>query len=464
MNLKQRLKNRCHLLITATEKLLNDLEHTKFAEDQQVSEDLKQKFKKYFTQNILTPVQNLQASLQQTTDDRVSKEQAEVIQKIVAYLFRFREERLREGQCKNHRKHFELLLHTASNQLDIKLNELSALASLVPLRPEEQTSDSKVLKTATMAERNSYLEKLKAVYQDRAFSGVQHLFDDEVMSIEDYYVNLALIKEEEQKKKEQEETVNKTIENDVLNRDEATELFGSAEQFFAVQEPVELKNIFDPTAEEEVRQTNRLLIIGRAGIGKTTLCQYIVNQWALGKLWNERYQAIFRIPLRNLIASRYIVKRDYSLTEIINRECFADRLTMDEHAQLETTLKNHPENYLIILDGYDELSTQAEDDYLVNQVKSLLQYPEVIVTSRPQSVSFAVDKKLEILGFTSKNIERYVEHFFKDNKQAKTNLKQQLKQQSLLQSLAHIPLNLELICSAWQKNHWDASIIINRTI
>lgn len=305
----------------------------------------------------------------------------------------------------------------------------------------------------------TYIEELRRIHQDTAFSGVQCLFDNEVVSIEDCYVNLALIKEEEQKRKES------LSSNNLKEQDEAMELLSSAEQFFTVQEAIKLEDIFNATeqAQQTISHTNRVLITGRAGVGKSTLCQFIVNQWAQNKLWQDRYQGIFRIPLRNLVNTNYTANREYALIEIINRECFADRLSDAEQKQLDVDLKNHPEKFLIILDGYDELSTQAEDQYLVKQVERLMQYPEVIITSRPQYVSsFAASKKLEIIGFSAENIERYVDSFFKNNKEQAISLKQQLEAQALLKSLSHVPLNLELICSAWQKNNWQAGVSLTQ--
>jgi hypothetical protein len=45
---------------------------------------------------------------------------------------------------------------------------------------------------------------------------------------------------------------------------------------------------------------SRVLIRGRAGVGKTTLCKKIVHDFLRGCLWNESFDLIFWLPLRRL--------------------------------------------------------------------------------------------------------------------------------------------------------------------
>lgn len=304
----------------------------------------------------------------------------------------------------------------------------------------------------------SYIKKLKEIYKDGASLGIQYLFDDEVIPIEEYYVALALTEEVEQRSKENINLNNEKNSNNHFDFDETTELLSNAENFFIPQKNIDIQNIFDSNYSSN--EHHRILIIGRAGVGKSTLCQFILSQWAAGKLWQERYQAIFRIPLRNLIANRYSEKNNCDISEIINRECFNSRLTKKEKKKLDEDLKDNPNNYLIILDGYDELSNEEKNQDLVNQIEPLLSYPEVLITSRPYAVSgFKADIKLEITGFSEEKIKEYIDNFFEED-EAKVKLKQYLKTQAITKSLAHIPLNLELICHAWKAEYsqWEENI------
>ena len=44
----------------------------------------------------------------------------------------------------------------------------------------------------------------------------------------------------------------------------------------------------------------RVLVLGEAGCGKTTICQYVAYSWACGKLWQNRFEWLFYIKMRNL--------------------------------------------------------------------------------------------------------------------------------------------------------------------
>jgi hypothetical protein len=107
------------------------------------------------------------------------------------------------------------------------------------------------------------------------------------------------------------------------------------------------------------------------------------------------------------------------------------------------------------LDGYDEI-VQNVPPHLKCLLEQLLKTPHHILTSRPYLNTLSYDVQLEITGFTDENIVEYVQQFFNQMKDELEDAP--IKSQSLLKFLesnrsiwgvAHIPVNLELICSLW---------------
>jgi GTPase SAR1 family protein len=45
--------------------------------------------------------------------------------------------------------------------------------------------------------------------------------------------------------------------------------------------------------------TQKILLLGRAGIGKSTFCRYVVYQWATASYWSQ-YELLTLLPLRRL--------------------------------------------------------------------------------------------------------------------------------------------------------------------
>src|SRR5262249_906469 len=66
----------------------------------------------------------------------------------------------------------------------------------------------------------------------------------------------------------------------------------SWEEIHGGKRPISLGELFEGKA------VKRLLLLGRAGVGKSTLCQFIAHSWASGKLWNSQFEAVIWVPLR----------------------------------------------------------------------------------------------------------------------------------------------------------------------
>jgi len=202
-----------------------------------------------------------------------------------------------------------------------------------------------------------------------------------------------------------------------------------------------------------------LMLLGRAGIGKTTLCHYIVNQWRMGKLWNDRYDWVFLIPLRNLNQRCYkqldteVFKDDIFIEEIIWRECFS-RSTRQPFSRekesnlkiIENILKESEGRTLFILDGYDEIAPlYNEDNGLKGIVDQLTHFDQVIITTRPYSVgNIRVYKKFEIIGFLDDDIERYIE------KHDLQGLSEYINRNPSIKGLLHVPINMALFGEIWK--------------
>ncbi|CAF0950106.1 unnamed protein product [Adineta steineri] len=259
--------------------------------------------------------------------------------------------------------------------------------------------------------------------------------------IEDSYINLAIIETKQQQQKEKQL-------RDALNSDA---IMGSFEEIYGTKTTIDVKNIFEACRNQE----KQVLVFGRAGIGKSTFCRYIAYQWAMGLFWTQ-YELLALIPLRRLTTNRYPplpIGQNYSLIDLVKKEIFSYDLSESE----DKLLKKHfdAKKTLWILDGYDEI-VQNIPSHLECLFEQLLKTPHHILTSRPYQNVLAYHVQMEITGFTDQNIEQYVQQFFdqmKDELDNSLNKSQKLfrflKTNQSVWGVAHIPVNLELICSLW---------------
>ncbi len=266
--------------------------------------------------------------------------------------------------------------------------------------------------------------------------------DQRRTNIDDIFINLTIIREAEQKEKEAHFRSNAGARYDFSGR------LSSYEDLRTAKEPIRLDEIFTPGTDTALPK--KLLIMGRAGIGKSTLCQYIAHQWASQKLW-PNFKAVFWIPLRNINSNNY-PPNSYTWIDLVDHECFKDALSLENKKEgLKNAILANPERFLFLLDDYDELSPDAINGYLKNAFDGLKIQQYSLITSRPQQISaLTPDRKLEIMGFSPKDIEAYAHQFFKqlgdvDTKRV-TILLDFLKRQPMIWAIAHIPLQLSMIC------------------
>ena len=272
--------------------------------------------------------------------------------------------------------------------------------------------------------------------------------------IEQSYINLAIVKSKEHQDQEKELRT-------AVNRDAIIDTY---EDIYGSKTSIEIQDIFK-SCQDSKRQ---VLVFGRAGIGKSTFCRYIAHQWAIGKILME-YDLVALIPLRSLTEHRYPPSATYSPCDILITQCLRNFPLLErEQGILKQQLRNG--RILWLLDAYDERALNPLP-HLQDIFQQLLNTSDHIITSRPFQNTLSRRVHLEITGFTDENIHYYVEQFFNaahnELQSAPVNVEKLipfLKSNPRLWGIAHIPINLELICSVWSNNDWSGSKTMTTTM
>ena len=221
--------------------------------------------------------------------------------------------------------------------------------------------------------------------------------EERSFSIEQSYINLAIVENREQKDKE------KKLEQESHGKKEA--ILGTFEEIYEVMTSIDVANIFEKCKD----RIKKVLILGRAGIGKSIFCQYVTCRWAKGEIWAE-YDLVVLIHLRKLTSIRYPSGKTYSPADLVEKEYFPiDDLSNEDKKYFKVQCDK--DKVLWILDGYDEFA-QNIPEHLKDLFDHVRNTQHHILTSRPFAISLPYDIKMEIVGFTDENIAKYVSQFF----------------------------------------------------
>ncbi|MBA3238890.1 MAG: HEAT repeat domain-containing protein [Parachlamydiaceae bacterium] len=281
------------------------------------------------------------------------------------------------------------------------------------------------------------IQSIKAHY--KACNTIPHLLHT-ALPIHEIYTELVLLRKDKEEVKDKK----KAFEEHRIN---------SWEDIHTAKEPVELFTLFET---KEGKAAKRLLILGRAGVGKSTLCQYIANQWAEETLWKGKFDALFWLPLRKLQNAHSAE----TASSFIFRVCCQEKSQTLYSKNVADYLKENSERILLVLDGLDEV-TLEENSLQKSIVDELLKFPHWIMTSRPHAAgSISADMSIENVGFASKTIDLYIEKSFPTNGET---ISKKIRQNPIIFGLCHIPINLELVCSILKKSKGSISSIYSMT-
>ena len=218
-----------------------------------------------------------------------------------------------------------------------------------------------------------------------------------------------------------------------------------------------------------------ILLTGKAGIGKSLFSQKLIRDWSHDKLFQVDTEAevpdfkfAYLLTFRQL---NLLGDEPVTLKELLNRSSVLDNYSIIEESLFEY-MANHPEEVLIIIDGFDEYS---QKDYIASPLDE--KYPNsaqekmpvaalcaklikgdilsgsvVITTSRPDEsdqlkTRVRFDRFVEIAGFSEEQVKEYIEKYFREDVNMKNTVLDHIARNEELVSFAHIPVLCFLMCS-----------------
>ncbi|KAI6778333.1 uncharacterized protein J7T54_003340 [Emericellopsis cladophorae] len=296
----------------------------------------------------------------------------------------------------------------------------------------------------------------------------QHYNDDklkierlsgELLSMEQCYINLSIV---EQHKKTMHYLEKNSEEGDIASNSSPFSLFATLN----TETPdktiqVDLPAVFN-TRKLGGGEVNprRILIRGRAGVGKTTLCKRIVHDFTRHGTWAHLFDRVLWVTLRKLKARS---ATGYNLENLLTHEYFWNWPGDGRYLANALVRAIQDGRTLFILDGLDEVSDLLDPDHkMFDFLKWLLDQRNVIITSRPYTklpTTITLDLELETIGFYPDQVIEYLRNTFPDP-QKTSKIWSFLQDHQLMQGLVRIPVQLDALCFTWNEG-FDSAVTLD---
>ena len=217
---------------------------------------------------------------------------------------------------------------------------------------------------------------------------------------------------------------------------------GNPDKELEKKEKIEYEQEFEVYTRSE-----RMLVLGCPGSGKTTLAHKVVKDWVQG-LVLKGAELVYLISLRLLTS-----KRDSKLSSIFNQFHYSEGNVLQQNIE-----EIYGKGVCFILDGLDEYLPRSKEKCPIYALidKSYLPEAMVIVTSRPAAASAYLPnkssfKQIEVFGFSRKDIFEYVKSYpFSKPSNSTEPFTKKLKNFVMshpgVLDLCYLPVNVAIIC------------------
>ena len=323
------------------------------------------------------------------------------------------------------------MLHTAGPHRDPRYESTSTAASLSVAPPPPPATTA----SPCMQRYVTYLKDLYIARQTPVYDKESSLLHYKATS----FINIALVHKNV-----------KTMTDDDKNEMIMDRLHGHVD---VIQKKKTTLNFSNVCRCDNGKLARCVLVEGAPGVGKTTFAFELCKQWARGEILQE-WGVVVIIKLRD---------QRTRTAQTINDLLYHPDPEIRNQVVKELDEQNG-KGMLLILDGYDELTTkQRESDAVIQLLMSreLLCRATLMVTSRPLATRTlhsnflqTFDQHIEVLGFTDKNIEEYINSACGDNPELVEDFKEYLSCHPFSSSLMFNPLQCAIVTDLYS-SHWQ---------
>ncbi|XP_038045660.1 NACHT, LRR and PYD domains-containing protein 3-like isoform X1 [Patiria miniata] len=202
----------------------------------------------------------------------------------------------------------------------------------------------------------------------------------------------------------------------------------------------------------------RLIFVGEGGVGKSTIFDKIVNDWAEGEdEFLKRFDLVFLLKMCAL-------RQESDLVESMLNQLLDEDSGIEKDA-LEKVIQAKPNEVLILLDGFDEMMTKTLDEASFGSILKALNRKKyrhccICVSTCPSRLETLMSTSLvqnpcthvEVLGFKEEDVNEYIQKFFKEDSDSSNALIKSIEMSKTQQDFAKIPMLLLLMCLLWREH------------
>ena len=214
-----------------------------------------------------------------------------------------------------------------------------------------------------------------------------------------------------------------------------------------------------------------VLLRGIAGIGKTSMLNYMMLQWAQNAIWNGN---------DNQPDSQYVFSFNGRVLNLFQRELSVKDLFKRQYPFVSFELiQSCPKRVVLIFDGLDEFkdiesfcepSCHICSEEQKGKIGDILHYVfdrncgclpghKSILAGRPEAINTVFHhydkrgpsvKRVDIVGFSKGNVEKYIKNFADGDEELEETIDRKIRESDNLGVMSYVPVYLWIICSIFK--------------